>query len=184
LVANPWGNPGRTAQQTVRPPVAGGMLIWLPAIGFMNATADIKRPQRLRIILLEDSHILSEILRLCIMSWFWDAEVVAFENGDDAWEELSRLEPDLLITDRVHPGMDGEELVWKLAAQQARFPILFLSGDIVFPADASPNLKVVCLPKPFDRDSLWRALNELVGPCNFPAHPKELAETLLPASKN
>jgi FixJ family two-component response regulator len=83
------------------------------------------------------------------------------------------LEPDLLITDRIHPGLTGEELVWRLAERQVQFPILMLSGDVTATMNPPSDLKLVCLSKPFNRDSLWRVLNELVGPCDFPAYPLE-----------
>lgn len=147
----------------------------------MSATTANWRLKKPRIIVLEDSRLLSEIVRFCIQNWFWEADVTSFENGDRAWDELSRLAPDLLITDRMHPGLNGDELLWRLADQQVKFPILLLSGDPTCRTNLPPNLNLVSLSKPFNRDSLWLVLNELVGPCDFPAHATATERQTVPA---
>ncbi len=120
-----------------------------------------------RIVVLEDSKLLSEILRYCIANWFREAQVSLFEDGNLAWAELEQQAPDLLITDLQHPGMTGDNLIWRLAEKKVTFPILLLSGDFNGPLKLPPNLKVICLSKPFNRDNLWLVLNELVGPCDY-----------------
>lgn len=137
------------------------------AFDFMCANAASGQLKKPRIILLEDSRLLTEILRFCIADWFRNPELVVFENGDAAWAELTRWAPDLLITDRIHPGLDGDEMLWRLAGRQIKFPILMLSSDVAPRADLPPDLNVVCLPKPFNRDILWRVLDKLIGPCDF-----------------
>jgi CheY-like chemotaxis protein len=138
----------------------------------MSATANLGRSPQLRILLLEDSQILAEIMKLFILGWFRSPKVIIHGNGDLAWADLVRQDPDLLITDRKHPGLDGDELVRRLAARQAKFPILMLSGDPNAIENPPPDLRLLFLPKPFNRDSLWVAVNDLAGPCDFPVRPQ------------
>lgn len=138
----------------------------------MSTTANLGRSPQLRILLLEDSQILAEIMKLFILGWFRSPKVIIHGNGDLAWADLVRQDPDLLITDRKHPGLDGDELVRRLAARQAKFPILMLSGDPNAIENPPPDLRLLFLPKPFNRDSLWVAINALAGPCDFPVRPQ------------
>lgn len=136
----------------------------------MSANAVIPRQRKPRIVLVEDEKLLLELWEYFIRSWFREAEVLPFENGDVAWQELSRRQPDLLITDLYHPGLDGGTIISKLAAQQVKFPVLFTTAELDFFQDYTAlGIKVVWLPKPFALEEFWRVLNELVGPCDFPA---------------
>ncbi len=49
-------------------------------------------------------------------------------NGDDAWQLLSSEMPDIFITDILHPGMSGQEILRGLSANKAPFPIVVSSG--------------------------------------------------------
>lgn len=123
-----------------------------------------------RIIILDDEPQLLHLLELGVRDWFKEVEVLAFANGDEAWAEISRQNPDLLIMDWSHPGLDGHELLEKLAAKPAGFVILLTSDLFVdeLPGLAGKGLKVGYLPKPFGMQQLWRALNEYIGPSDFP----------------
>ncbi len=136
----------------------------------MSAVSIKPRVGKPRVILLEDSQILSEIMNLCILNWFWDPEVLVFEDGDAAWQELARSEPDLFITDWLHPGADGGELLRRLAERQVKFPVMVVSGEMTsIPDQDKLGIAVSFLPKPFNRQALWQVLNHLVGPCDWPA---------------
>lgn len=134
----------------------------------MSASHTSKHSRRPRIIVLEHSQTFSEILKGCITDWFRDPDVVSFENGDEAWDEMKRQEPDLLMMDQVHPGMNGEELVWWLATREVSFPVLSLSKAMSVNDELAQSIKLVSQPTPFSRHTLWQALNKLVGPCDFP----------------
>jgi DNA-binding response OmpR family regulator len=136
----------------------------------MSEPAASSDQRKLRIVLLDDEKHMLKLFELYIREWFKDVELVPFQNGDAAWLELSRTEPSLFITDWYHPGLDGGELVRKLAEKQAKVPVLMISAcdaeDIR--EFAGLGIKVVFLQKPFGSEQLWRALNEMVGPCDFP----------------
>lgn len=136
----------------------------------MSEAAATPGQRKPRIILLDDEKHMLQLFDLYLREWFKEVDLVPFQNGDAAWEEISRQEPDLLITDWYHPGLDGGELVRKLAQIPAKFPVLMISAcdhDVVREF-ADSGIKVVFLQKPFGAGHLWQTLNGLVGPCDFP----------------
>lgn len=132
-----------------------------------NATSAARRP---RFLILEDETQLITLYEMVIRDWFRDAEIVSFTGGNAAWEELVRREPDLLVMDCSHPGMNGVEILEKLAARNAKCRVL-LTSDL-FVEDLArfkdSQLRVFYLPKPFGIIQFWRVLNEAVGPGDFP----------------
>lgn len=124
-----------------------------------------------RIVILEDEKALSQLFEDFIHDWFEKVEMVKFENGVEAWKELSRAEPDLLILEWVNPGLTGYGILKLLALDQAKFPILltseFFEGHLQLASDQ--GLKLGFLPKPFEVQEFWAALNVLVGPSDHPA---------------
>ena len=123
-----------------------------------------------RIVLLEDERSLCRLIEHCLQDWFEKTELVTFKNGDEAWLELSRAKPDLLIMDWKHPGLTGHEVLKLLALDQATFPVLltseFFEEHLQLFSDQGLTLRY--LPKPFHIRELWAALNELVGPSDYP----------------
>ena len=135
-----------------------------------NALATPSTKTRPRVVVLDDEVQLIELFEACLRDWFKDPEVLAFSNGNAAWDELSAREPDLVVMDCSHPGMGGIEILKHLADKKAKFWILLTSE--LFDADlknfTSQGLNIGYLPKPFGILQFWRALNEHVGPSDFP----------------
>jgi len=136
----------------------------------MSQAASIPRQKKLRIVLVDDEKYMLQLLEMYLREWFNEVELLQFQNGDEAWRELSRTDPDLLITDWRHPGLDGGEILRKLAEIHAQVPVLMLSA---FDMDcirefADSGIKVVFLQKPFGVAQFWQTLDGLVGPCDHP----------------
>jgi DNA-binding response OmpR family regulator len=133
----------------------------------MGATTTSTRQRKLRIVLVEDDEAISELLEYFIRNGsFREAELIRFENGDAAWQELSRSEPDLLITDLLHPGIDGGEILRRLAEKQVKFPVLMTSGFAGkwFQDYTGLRINVAFLSKPFLPEQFEQALNDLLEP--------------------
>jgi CheY-like chemotaxis protein len=130
-------------------------------------------PKKPRIVLLEDEPLLVKLFEFCISEWFQETDLLKFKNGDDAWQQLSQTEPDLLIMDGSHPGLDGLAIMDRLAEKKAGFPVLLTSDffEEHLGSYAERGLKTAFLPKPFGVKQFWNALNELVGPSDFPKPP-------------
>lgn len=131
-----------------------------------------------RIILLEDEPLLVKLFEFCLQEWFKELELLKFTNGDEVWQQVSGTKPDLLIMDWTHPGMEGEVIMERFAEKKADFPILLTSDffEEHLQMYAKRGLKVVFLPKPFGLKQFWSALDQLVGPSDFPERTTLLGE--------
>lgn len=90
-----------------------------------------------RIILLDDEALFHDIYRLLLQDLYDGVVVVDCYDGNKAWNELSRADPDLLITDRAHTGMSCREMLERLATKEARFPILLISAGVELLGEAT-----------------------------------------------
>jgi DNA-binding response OmpR family regulator len=119
-----------------------------------------------RIVLLEDEPGTAKDLELLLRWWFGDLDLVVFSNGDEAWTDLCRKEPDLLITDHDHPGLAGGEILRKLAGRKAAYPIFSCSAcprKSLKGLEALLKLKLVWLQKPFSVEELRTQLSYIFG---------------------
>jgi DNA-binding response OmpR family regulator len=132
---------------------------------------------RPRVLILEDEAQVANLLELGLREWFREPAVKCFANGNDVWAEIGREEPDLLIMDWAHPGMDGSELMAKLTAKPVHFVILLTSDLFSTEVEtlAKKGIKVAYLPKPFGIRQYWKALNQFLGPSDFPENQARLA---------
>jgi CheY-like chemotaxis protein len=64
-----------------------------------------------------------------ILSKFKHAALQTFQDGRTAWEELSRADPDLLITDMIRGGMNGWEMLPLLARRKVKIRKIRCSAD-------------------------------------------------------
>lgn len=130
-----------------------------------------RRPGRtrpLRIVILDDQPCLHDVYRFGLERWYNQIEVVRCHGGDAAWEELSREEPDLFITDRNHPGMSCSEMLKRLAERKAKFPIILISAGVQFLGKAAlrsaeKNLNFTFLHKPFEVDRFREVVEAALG---------------------
>jgi PAS domain S-box-containing protein len=89
-----------------------------------------------------------------------------------ATEALSVLDRendiDLLLTDHAMPGMTGAQLINEASSRWPELPVLLASGY----AEIRENLSVNAtrLPKPYGRDDLIRAINEVLSRQSIQAH--------------
>jgi DNA-binding response OmpR family regulator len=118
--------------------------------------------------MLEDDDWIVEMNTLVIFEVYPQAEIVRYANGDEAWRELSQRDPDLFIFDEYHPGVQGSEIVRRLADRKAKFPMIFLTG-LAEPAgkefgaaSAGFGIEVKVLRKPIKADELLRTIKCLL----------------------
>jgi len=99
-----------------------------------------------------------------------DFQVVSYESGPAFLDALSTARPGCVITDVRMPEMSGQELVARLAALNARMPVIMITGhgDIPMAVEAMRSGVVDFIEKPFSEgrilDALRRALNALEAP--------------------
>jgi len=113
--------------------------------------ADSPRQKKPKLVYLDDELPNFEFLFEGFSDRF---EFQKFTDGDQAWAELSKADPDIFITDIAHPGADGWELMKRLAAKKVAYPILVVTGYNdpafeIFCKIQCPKLKVTVITKPF-----------------------------------
>lgn len=85
------------------------------------------------------------------------------ENGKDALEKITQLEPDLLLTDIRMPYMDGLELARRAKAERDSIEVVFFSGFDEFEyAQRAIKLNAIeFILKPIDEEELTELLRKL-----------------------
>jgi CheY-like chemotaxis protein len=104
-------------------------------------------PPRCRILLAEDNDGLREILVEGLTEQGFD--VVAAEDGGQAWDALSEGEPfDVLLLDEEMPGLTGRQILERLRGTGSAVPAFIISGNLHIDADEKDRLGVEVLRKP------------------------------------
>jgi CheY-like chemotaxis protein len=87
-------------------------------------------------------------------------EVVEAAHGGSALEQVRRSPPQLVLTDRMMPRMDGGELIERLRADESTkaIPIVLISSTRGEQGGAD-----AMLAKPFDPDELIVLVDRLTG---------------------
>ena len=99
-----------------------------------------------------------------------DFQVVTYDSAPAFLTALPKAKPGCVITDVRMPEMSGQELVARLAALDARMPVIMITGhgDIPMAVEAMRSGVVDFIEKPFSEgrilDALKRALNALEAP--------------------
>lgn len=114
------------------------------------------------ILLVEDEEALASYIVNCLHQHGHSVDHVT--RGDQGYIAASKAKYDLLIVDRMLPGLDGLSLVKSLRDEQARVPILFLS-NLAGLDDRVEGLNVGAddyLGKPFAFSELLARVNALL----------------------
>jgi two-component system response regulator FixJ len=89
-----------------------------------------------------------------------DISVVAYASALDLLDDLSSLQPGLIVTDVRMPGMTGLELVARLKQLGVTLPVIVLTGhaDVAMAVEAMKAGVVDFIEKPFDDAALLAAV--------------------------
>ncbi|TAL37183.1 MAG: response regulator [Spirochaetes bacterium] len=81
-----------------------------------------------KIFVVDDEKDIQDIIRMNLSSQ--NLDITTFSSAEDAYRELGKTRPDLMLLDVMMDGMDGFELCKKLKASQEYrdIPIIFLSA--------------------------------------------------------
>jgi DNA-binding response OmpR family regulator len=113
-------------------------------------------------LLIADDSLTSRVMLVAVTKK-WGYEVLAAENGEEAWEMLHQPDaPNLMLIDWEMPKLDGIGLCKRIRAQNSANPpfIILLAGrveteDVVFGLEAGANDYI---PKPFANAELHARL--------------------------
>jgi CheY-like chemotaxis protein len=159
--------PGRGATFKVYLPLAAGESKSDDDAGIY--TADIRGSET--VLVVEDK---DNVRRLAVETLQSYGYLVLAARGSDEALAISerRAEPiDLLLTDVVMPGMNGNKLAEQLLSLRPNMKAIFMSGypDAALGAPATGSA-LHYLPKPFGPDELGRKVREVLGPARTFGH--------------
>ena len=116
-----------------------------------------------RILLAEDDESLRGFLERALAKAGYD--VIAFENGFEAFERLKEEPFTLLLTDIVMPRMDGIELARRASELDPELKIMFITGfaAVTLNTDTNAFKDTRVLSKPFHLKDLVREVDRLLA---------------------
>jgi two-component system cell cycle response regulator CpdR len=122
-------------------------------------------PSRLivpRILLAEDDESMRGFLVRALEKAGYD--VIAYANGEEAFERLKTDPFALLLTDIVMPRMDGIELARRASELDPELKIMFITGfaAVVLNSDNAAPKDARVLSKPFHLKDLVREVDRLL----------------------
>ncbi|GAA3971445.1 response regulator [Mucilaginibacter dorajii] len=108
-----------------------------------------------RILIVDDNELMTEVMTYILTGSGY--EVIALNGGDNIFNDIKTVRPDLLILDALLPGMDGRDICMliKLNRDTQNLPVIICSGndniDDALSQKGAPN---DVLHKPFNIDNL------------------------------
>jgi two-component system cell cycle response regulator CpdR len=126
-------------------------------------TAEPSRLPVHRILLAEDDDSMRGFLERALERAGYD--VVAFENGAEAYDRLKQEPFTLLLTDIVMPRMDGIELARRASELDPDLKIMFITGfaAVTLNTDTATPKEARVLSKPFHLKDLVREVDTLLA---------------------
>jgi DNA-binding NtrC family response regulator len=105
-------------------------------------------------------------------------EVVEAADGKEALAAVAELQPDIMVLDHRMPAPDGMEVLRRLRAQGATFPIIMLTahGNVATAVEAMKAGATEYLTKPFDLEELKLALDKAIHFREMAAEVERLRE--------
>jgi CheY-like chemotaxis protein len=77
---------------------------------------------------VDDEEVRLKMVETVISGYFKGVTVKSFQDAEEAWQELSRTDPDLLITDDIMGTLNGDEIVRRLADRKVTYPIIVINA--------------------------------------------------------
>ena len=116
-----------------------------------------------RILLAEDDESMRGFLVRALEKAGHD--VIAFANGEEAYERLKTEPFTLLLTDIVMPKMDGIELARRASELDPDLKIMFITGfaAVILNSDTAAPKDARVLSKPFHLKDLVREVDRLLA---------------------
>jgi two-component system cell cycle response regulator len=132
-----------------------------------------------RILAVDDQRYFRELLEGLLSEEGYD--VVTASSGEEALRILDQSHFDVVLTDLVMPGMDGNDLVHRVKERDPEQEVVVVTGvvDVKTAVDAMKLGAAEYLIKPFDRETLANAIEKILQNRRLRAeHARLLAENI------
>lgn len=113
--------------------------------------AEPEKPQRKKVLLVDDDRTLLRLYELELSGWNLPLEVVKAHDGFEALIRIGEQRPDLLVSDLSMPGMDGFRMIRTLRGEAGygQMAIIVVSGlDRTTIASMGLPADIPVFPKP------------------------------------
>ena len=126
----------------------------------LEPTAHRATKGNLRLLLVDDNHEFVEQATQWLSGYQWIDIVGCASTGQEALDEVTRLQPDLVLMDVAMPGMSGPALQQELSRRGSTIPIIFITahGDESMRPQMLQAGAIECLLKPFSETALLDAV--------------------------
>lgn len=84
----------------------------------------------MKILIVEDSLFVQNIIRKIILDHFPDCEVITANNGEKGYSQYMEYKPDLITTDLLMPVIGGQEMLKKIRENDSKTLIIVISADV------------------------------------------------------
>jgi CheY-like chemotaxis protein len=115
-----------------------------------------------KILILDDEENLREMLIEMVQD-LPDVDIVGCGDGGSAMAELLKGGINLLITDNLHPGMSGCDIIDRLRQDPKRSGIKILMVSMMPNGSAETTGADIYIQKPFDPEEFQSAVRSLLG---------------------
>lgn len=111
----------------------------------------VRRGRRSVVLLVDDSPTM--LLKLRKILELWEYKVITAKDGREAWGELQKVKPDLLVSDIEMPNLNGLELVKLMRSDLTLMsvPVVLITGNVEQYLKAGQMVEIEgLLQKPFE----------------------------------
>ncbi|RCW73192.1 response regulator transcription factor [Saliterribacillus persicus] len=119
----------------------------------------------MNIFVVEDEHWALKEMEALLKEYEPEHKIYAFENGEDAFEHVKKVKPDLIITDITMPRMNGLELIEKITEIDRSIKTIILTVHDTFNyAKTGIQLGVMdYLLKPVKKQALFEVTDKAIA---------------------
>jgi CheY-like chemotaxis protein len=117
----------------------------------------------MNILVVDDSIFVRRFLKKYILTHIPQAEIELAASGEEGFQLFKEKQFDLIITDLLMPGINGEELIKMIRKENSSIKIIVLTADVQKAVrDEIESLNITAfLNKPVTNEELYITLSDL-----------------------
>ncbi len=86
--------------------------------------------EKMKVLIVEDSIFVQKLLTKLIVDHIPGCEIQIANNGEQGYNLFTEFQPDLITTDLLMPGLNGQEMLRMIRETDSHVKIIILSADI------------------------------------------------------